>query len=326
MTNAQQLRRHVRAQWVAFSILLIASIGLMGLSGTGVGRGVRDAFSYTLQPVTSGMNDAANSVGSIWSALLEIDHLRADNEQLREENQQLKNELARMPAVERLYDDWTALTQTQKEIQYATQPARVIGREISDVGLRTFLLDKGSNNGIREDDVVIAAGGALVGRVIDVQPVMSTVLLVIDPTNVVIGKAPGQASGQSKDATGAVTGQVGDLLQMSDVEADVTLLQGADVTTAGYSAGTIRSLYPAGLLIGQIVDVTRNANGSNQTALVTPAVDFRSLDFVLVITNYEGGILAEPTPSPSGSAAGSGKASGSASPRASATARPSARP
>ena len=62
----------------------------------------------------------------------------------------------------------------------------------------------------------------------------------------------------------------------------------------------IRSPYPKGLLIGLIAGVSRSPDQLFQTALVTPVSDLDRLEYVLVITNYEGGLPGtEPTPTPS---------------------------
>ena len=63
----------------------------------------------------------------------------------------------------------------------------------------------------------------------------------------------------------------------------------------------IRSPYPKGLLIGTIADVQRSPDQLFQTALVAPAANFDTLEYVLVITDYEGGlppISPEPSPTP----------------------------
>ena len=63
------------------------------------------------------------------------------------------------------------------------------------------------------------------------------------------------------------------------------------MVTAGIElSGGVRSPYPKGLLIGQVIDVRRDANAVVQTAFLEPAVDLDKLEYVLVITDYEGGL------------------------------------
>jgi hypothetical protein len=74
--------------------------------------------------------------------------------------------------------------------------------------------------------------------------------------------------------------------------------------TAGIELGAgVRSPYPKGLLIGQVIDVRRDANDVVQTAYLQPAADPEKLEFVLVILDYEGGlppIEEQPIPCPTG--------------------------
>jgi cell shape-determining protein MreC len=66
---------------------------------------------------------------------------------------------------------------------------------------------------------------------------------------------------------------------------------GEEVFTAGIElGGGIRSPYPKGLLIGAVVDVTRDPNEVVQTVFLEPAAPLDTLEYLLVITNYAGGI------------------------------------
>ncbi len=61
--------------------------------------------------------------------------------------------------------------------------------------------------------------------------------------------------------------------------------------TAGIElGGGVRSPYPKGLLIGQVVDVKPLANDVVQTAFLQPAAQLDKLEYLLVITDYEGGL------------------------------------
>jgi rod shape-determining protein MreC len=75
---------------------------------------------------------------------------------------------------------------------------------------------------------------------------------------------------------------------------------GDQVVTAGIALpGGIRSAYPKGLPIGRVVDVRRDPNAVVQTAWLLPAAPLDRLEYVLVITDYEGGFPSlEPSPEP----------------------------
>ena len=112
------------------------------------------------------------------------------------------------------------------------------------------MLDKGSDDGIKVGDVAVAAGGALAGRVTEVGPSSAKVLLLTDSGSTVIGQLTTNA------ATGEVVGQLGGVLIMREIDSGETVSVGDEVVTAGIELGSgVRSPYPKGLLIGQVVDI-----------------------------------------------------------------------
>jgi cell shape-determining protein MreC len=87
---------------------------------------------------------------------------------------------------------------------------------------------------------------------------------------------------------------------MGDVDSAAQVALGEGVVTAGIElASGIRSPYPKGLIVGQVVDVAHDPNEVVQTVFLAPAVDLEHLEYVLVITNYLGGIGGdEPSSAP----------------------------
>src|SRR6185436_15519071 len=134
-------------------------------------------------------------------------------------------------------------------------------------------------------DVVIAEGGALAGRVVELGPNFAKVVLITDQTSTVIGQL------HSSLATGEVVGTLEETLQMQNVDSTEGIELGEEVVTAGIElGGGVRSPYPKGLLLGQVIDVRRDANDVVQTAYLQPAADLDRLEYVLVITDYQGGL------------------------------------
>ena len=78
---------------------------------------------------------------------------------------------------------------------------------------------------------------------------------------------------------------------MRQIDSGETVAVGDEVVTAGIElGGGVRSPYPKGLLVGQVVDVKRDANDVVQTAFLQPAADLDKLEYLLVITDYQGGL------------------------------------
>jgi rod shape-determining protein MreC len=265
---------------------LVTSVLLMAISANPLVRDLQNGIAFAFRPIEVSIDGMAHDVTSIGAALSEIDQLRKDNEALRKENEQLRLDNRSAAELRRENDQLTGLLQLRQGLNFETEAAAVIARETSEAR-RVVVIDRGSDDGIKVGHVVIAAGGALVGRVIEIGPTFARVLLLSDSTSTVIGQLLSSA------ATGKVVGQPGGALVMQDVDSTVTVPIGEEVFTAGIElAGGIRSPFPKGLLIGQVVDVARDPNEVVQTVFLEPAADLDRLEYVLVITSYLGGLQA----------------------------------
>jgi rod shape-determining protein MreC len=276
--------RAARRRWIAFLVLLVISVMLMGLSSNPAVRELQNGASFAFRPIQGVLDDATRTVSSVVAAIAEIDRLRVDNAALRSENDRLAAENARLEEIRRENETLAALLQLRAGLDYATVASNVIARESSEFR-RLVLIDKGTDDGIAVGDVAVAAGGALAGRVVEVGPASAKVVLLTDSSSTVTGQLTTNA------ATGQVVGQLGGVLIMRQIDAGETVAVGDEVVTAGIElGGGVRSPYPKGLLVGQVVDVKRDANDVVQTAFLEPAAGLDKLENLLVITDYQGGL------------------------------------
>jgi rod shape-determining protein MreC len=283
--------RAARRRAVAFSLLLAASLILMAMSSSPLVTEFQNAVSYALRPVQGAIHGVADSVAGMVGAVGEIDRLHSDNSALRRENDRLTAENLRAQALLDENEQLTGLLQLRNSLEYETAPAEVIARESSEAR-RSVTISKGTDAGIEKGDVVIAEGGALVGRVSEAGPTFATVTLISDRTSTVIGTT------ETSHADGEVIGQLGGALIMQNIDSTDTVQPGEQVLTPGIEvAGGIRSSYPKGLLIGEVTDVRRDANSVVQTAYLQPLVDLEKVAFVLVVLDFVGG-LPEPGDTP----------------------------
>lgn len=276
--------RAARRRGIAFMVLLVISAMLMAFSSNPAVREVQSGISFAFRPIQDALDGAARGVASVASAITEIDRLRVDNAALRAENERLAAERARLEEIRRENESLTALLQLRAGFDFKSTAAAVIARESSEFR-RLVTLDKGTDDGIAVGDVAVAAGGALAGRVTEVGPSSAKVVLLTDSESTVIGQLTTNA------ATGEVVGELGGVLIMRQIDSTETVAAGDEVVTAGIElGGGVRSPYPKGLLIGQVVDIRRDANDVVQTAYLQPAAQLDKLEYLLVITDYEGGL------------------------------------
>jgi rod shape-determining protein MreC len=284
MATAALSSRTARRRTITVTVLLAVSLILMAFSSNPLVRDLQGGIRFAFAPITESLDDVAEGAASVVGSLAEIDQLRLDNAALRTENDRLTAESALNEEIRRENEQLTALLQLRAGFDHQTVATEVIWRESSDLR-RVVGIGKGSDDGIAEGDVVIAAGGSLVGRVTEVGPSSATIVLVTDASSTVIGQLVTTA------ATGQVVGQLGGVLVMGEVDSGEEVELGVEVVTAGIElGGGVRSPYPKGLLIGQVIDVRRDANSVVQTAYLQPAAQLDRLEYVLVILDYEGGL------------------------------------
>jgi rod shape-determining protein MreC len=275
----------VRRRAMAYGTLLVISLVLMSISSNPLIRELQHGVAFAFKPIQQAIDGIASEVSSIATTIAEIDQLRQENATLRSENDLLDAESRSAAEFRRENEALTALLQLRNGLDYETRAVTVIARESSEAR-RSLVIDRGSDDGLAVGQVVIGAGGSLVGRVTEVGTTIAHVVLISDPTSTVTGQL------LSSSATGKVVGQLGGALVMTDVDSAADVGRGEEVFTAGIElGGGLRSPYPKGLLIGRVIDVTIDPNEVVQTVFLEPAAPLDRLEFLLVITNYQGGIL-----------------------------------
>ena len=307
--------RQARRRAVTYISLLAASLVLMTTSANPFVQDIQHGIAFGFRPFQEAIDGVARDVISIGTAITEIDRIRVENDTLRQENEQLKLDKRAIDELRRENDQLTSLLQLRHGLTFKTLAASVIARDSSEAR-RIVTIDRGSEDGLQPGFVVVAAGGALAGRITDVGRDFAHVTLISDTSATVIGQL--LATG----ATGRVEGQLSQPLVMQDVDTTVEIQIGEEVFTAGIElSGGIRSPYPKGLLIGAVIDARHDPNEVVQTVFLEPAANLDQLEFVLVITDYQGGLtgpigsLAPCLPTASGALPDSDQPCGGATPR-----------
>ncbi len=288
--------RIARRRIFVFTILVAISLVAMTLSNTPFVRELQSGVGFAFRPVQATVAGVASTIGSVFESIQEMQTLRQDNRDLRAELDRLRIENVRLQEFQVENDQLLALLGAKNGSEFRTIAATVIARERPEIG-RIMTIDRGTSDGLAVGDVVIAAGGAVAGRISDASATTAHVTLLSDPSSTVTGMI------QAGRATGDVVGQLSSPLRMANIDATVRVNIGDQIVTAGIVLGNgVRSPYPKGLPVGQVVDVQRDANAVVQIAFLTPTADLDKLEYVLVITDYQGGLPpppgSSPTPSP----------------------------
>jgi rod shape-determining protein MreC len=269
--------RSTRLLVVALVSVSLAIITLDYRGGTtgplaGLGRAAKAAIA----PMQEAVSSVTRPIGNFFSGV-------ANLPSLAEENRRLKEELAEARAIAVGAQVDASENEELRDLLGLQDirggvPALVIGNGVSNFDW-TITIDKGTSDGIAVDMPVIAGSpeaARLVGKVIDVTSGSADVQLILDREHAVFAEIAGTPQ------TGLVVGR-GDQDLLMDVEPDAELEGHEHVFTLGYVVDGQPGIYPSGLLIGQVSRVAPEPNSLSLPVEIRPAVDFSTLNAVLVL-------------------------------------------
>ncbi len=278
MASLGRSRRRTNSVARPFAVLFLVSLLILLFRSATVVQAMAVAGTQVLVPVQRVLAETGVASNRFFQAIGELDKLRADNARLNASNDTLTLENARLAEAAIAAQQGVKLDVAQRALPYKTITAPVIARDPSGV-LKTIVIGAGKDQGVKVDQIVLSEQG-VVGRVSEAGSNYAKVLLVTDSSSSV------SALVQTSRASGIVRGQYGDTLVMEWILQSDPVRKGDVVVTAGLGIGTeLRSLYPKGLVIGTVVDVTKAEVSAYQRAVIAPAVDLRKLENVLVITD-----------------------------------------
>ena len=261
------------------SLLCVCMIGITTIKGS-ILNPLRTAVGYVLVPIQSGVNrvggglyNELSSVGKLKTALAENETLKTRVDELTEENTRLRSAQFELERLRSLYE------LDQEYMQYHKIGARIIAKDSSS-WFSVFRIDKGSDDGIKEDMNVIAGGG-LVGIVTDVGANYATVRSIIDDSSRVSAMA--QQSGDSCIVAGDLQLFKEGRLKLSYMEKDDDIKDGDMIVTSNISGKFL-----PGILVGYATDITVDYNDNlTKSGYLIPAARFDRLQEVLVITDLK---------------------------------------
>jgi rod shape-determining protein MreC len=258
-----------------FLVVILGHILLISAS-VSARRGVPVLEAVTFG-IFSEVERATSSVVSgwrnAWGGYIGLRHAHVENQELK---RQLAEAQIAMQAQQALADRARGLEQLlelRDRVNVQTTAAAIIGATPPSPtpDFRTVTIDKGTGEGFRPDMAVVAPLG-VVGRIVVPSVRSAKVQLLIDRN-----AAAGALIERSR-AQGVVVGTGDERLRMEYVSEVADVVVGDIVVTSG-----IDGIYPKGFVIGR-VDAVEKIGSTFKRISVRPAVDFLSLEEVLVIT------------------------------------------
>jgi rod shape-determining protein MreC len=232
----------------------------------------------TVIPMQKGINQIGTWLGDISDNFDTLQEMKKENDRLQTkvdelitENNNLQEEKYELERLQDLYK------LDQNYADYEKTGAHVIGKD-SGNWFSTFTIDKGSNDGIKVDNNVMAGSG-LVGIVTKTGPTWSTVRSIIDDSSNISGMV--LSTSDRCMVRGDLTLINDGKIRFEQMENNENKVQVGDQIVTSH----ISDKYLQGILIGYISEITVDSNNLTRSGYITPVVDFKNLQEVLVITS-----------------------------------------
>ncbi len=276
------MRRLFENKVFIISLVVISLFVLAALTAKENGKlnVFRNVFSVPLNPLQRGIKSVGDSIKGTINFFRDARTSQQENAELKKRLQEAERDLEKVYRLEKENEDYKKLLSFKDQFIQELVGCNVTSKDVGN-WFEIFTIDRGSKDGIAVNDPVINANG-LVGRVSRVDLLSSKVISIIDTESSVSARLS-----KSRDLVilkGDAQLRMDGLCRLDYIPPDVEVSVGDKVETSGMS-----SLYPKGIIIGEIIQVIKNEGQYDYYAIVKPAVDFRRLEEIAVIKMIQEG-------------------------------------
>ena len=261
---------------VALAIVTTVVVALSG--GTTAGENI---MSSLLQPLRSGVAAIDRQALKIYNYIFSYEALAAENAALKAEILEMEEDVRTAQELQRENRRLQQLLELKDQHEdYALEPAYIISWDASS-WRSSFTIGKGTNKGLEAGMCAITENGQVIGLITDVGANWATVTTILD--NGLEISASIASSGYTGVVQGTYQSEDTRLLRMNYLTHEAIIKNGDQVVTTG------STLYPKGLLLGKITNVSLDETGVAKFAALEASCSLEDLEQVFIITEYEAG-------------------------------------
>ena len=262
---------------IALAIAIVTSmLSVLGYSGI-----LRGALKTVATPFEWCGTTVANAVNGFVGVFSEYDNLKEENEQLKAQLAELQDEKYENTVL-REQNDWLKSYLDVKSYipDVNITDATVIAREAGNYAT-VLTINKGYAHGIRKNMPVITESGVF-GSVSECGIDWAKVVSIVETASSV------SVYSERTGVTGVVSGDTAlrtdGFCVMTYIAANADIKVGDRIFTRGNG-----SVYPAGLLVGEVTEISADEATRTLTAVIKPSVDFNNahdIPKLMVVIGY----------------------------------------
>jgi rod shape-determining protein MreC len=221
------------------------------------------------------------SINTLFSGKNEIneDELSENNKFLKSEKEKLRllTETSRLKMIEEENSKLRKILDLSEKSNFELITSRVLANNLYDTSGSYFsgriIVDKGSEKGIEEGQVVLNEDGSVIGKVLAVKKHLSQICLITnDSCRLAV------AIQNSNKTIGVVQGNMDLTLKMDFIPQTEKITQGDIVVTSG-----LEPLVPSGIFVGVVEEMKKNNNDLWQMAIIKTFFNTNDLKIISIV-------------------------------------------
>ncbi|MCF0147515.1 MAG: rod shape-determining protein MreC [Clostridium sp.] len=264
--------------------VIVLSVAFLGIIMYTMNNEKKDAVSSglgsTINPLQKVVYTVGDRLKETLDFFLNFSNVKSENKELTKENTELKNKLLE-------YDKLKEENDRLREVlnfKNSKDNYEYIGTEIIGYSGESFsdgyIIDKGENDGLKKDMVVISDKG-LVGQVTSTGSNWSIVESLLSE-NIAVSVMVNSTRETTGILKGYVTRTNNGLTKVTNLPLDSEIKEGDVILTSG-----LGQIYPKEVRIGEVISIESDEIKVMKTAIVKPYVDFNKLEELFVIVPKE---------------------------------------
>ncbi|MGN1417021.1 MAG: rod shape-determining protein MreC [Oscillospiraceae bacterium] len=279
MTVIREFFHSIKFKIIVAVLAVLLGFMIYSVTTGGYADPASDLWSRIISPFQKLSTSISDRVSSSLDMLANAEDYYNENQKLKSEINSLYNEMIDYDRLKQENEDLRAMLELSEEYEDFTfsPPCSVIARTTNDP-YASFTIDKGSSSGIEPGDPVVTSEG-IVGVCYDVAENTSGVRTLFSPKTAI-----GVYSLRTR-TTGIIEGgyelAADGYCRMSYIDKTADIAEGDIIITSGSAS------YPAGQLVGVVVETSMEDSGLSMYAVVKPAVNPAAVSDVFVITGFD---------------------------------------
>lgn len=265
------MRRRDYSKYYILGGLIAAVVLLIFLNNLGWLKRPKNFFARAVVPILKPFETVGRKTSGALDVLFDIKDIIRENNELRQENQKLIEKLSILADMAQENKILRQQLGVDPPIESKMIQAELIGYDPGNFG-QYFLIDAGTESGVKENQGVIMPGGFLIGKVVSAEKNFSKVIELVDSESSVF------ALTEESRVGGVVKGDhgVGLILDMIPPEKEI---RPQELIISSGLDGSI----PKGLVIGQVDSKISTESEIFQRFKVKPAVNYNDIETIFVV-------------------------------------------